>query len=42
MMHDALRTVVRGQKREMEVRPFYEAEDLAAARDGQRGRLGVA
>ena len=36
---------------EMEIRPFYEAEDLAAfmspeeleaARDGDRGKLGVA
>ena len=36
---------------EMEIRPFYEAEDLAAfmtpeelaaPRDGERGRLGVA
>ena len=40
-----------GQKTEMEIRPFYEAEDLAdfitpeeraAPRDGERGRLGVA
>lgn len=40
-----------GQKSEMEIRPFYEAEDLAAfmspeelaaARDGDRGKLGVA
>ena len=40
-----------GQKSEMEIRPFYEAEDLAAfippeelgaARDGERGKLGVA
>ena len=38
-------------KTEMEIRPFYEAEDLgdfitdedrAAARDGDRGKLGVA
>ena len=38
-------------KSEMEIRPFYEAEDLAeymtpeelaASRDGQRGKLGVA
>jgi hypothetical protein len=40
-----------GQKSEMEIRPFYEAEDLAAyvtpeelatPRDGARGKLGVA
>ncbi len=40
-----------GKKSEMEIRPFYEAEDLAAfmtpeelaaARDGERGKLGVA
>ena len=41
-----------GQKGAMEIRPFYEAEDLAAfitpeelanaRRDGERGRLGVA
>ena len=40
-----------GQKSEMEIRPFYEAEDLtpfltpedlAASRDGDRGKLGVA
>jgi len=40
-----------GQKGEMEIRPFYEAEDLAdyvtpeelaAPRDGERGKLGVA
>lgn len=40
-----------GKKSEMEIRPFYEAadlaefmtpEDLASARDGDRGRLGVA
>lgn len=43
--------VIPGQKGEMEIRPFYEAEDLAAfvtpeelaaPRDGDRGRLGVA
>ena len=40
-----------GTKSEMEIRPFYEAEDLAAfvtpeelaaPRDGERGKLGVA
>ena len=40
-----------GVKTEMEIRPFYEAEDLAAfitpeelaaPRDGERGKLGVA
>ncbi|HEX4951981.1 MAG TPA: YciI family protein [Thermoanaerobaculia bacterium] len=40
-----------GQKGEMEIRPFYEAEDLAefmtpeelaAPRTGERGKLGVA
>jgi hypothetical protein len=40
-----------GRKNEMEIRPFYEAadlaafmtpEELAAARDGERGKLGVA
>jgi hypothetical protein len=41
-----------GTKTEMEIRPFYEAEDLAefitpeelagAGRDGDRGKLGVA
>lgn len=40
-----------GQRNEMEIRPFYEAEDLAAfltpedlaaSRDGDRGKLGVA
>jgi hypothetical protein len=40
-----------GQKNEMEIRPFYEAADLAefvtseelsAPRDGERGKLGVA
>ena len=40
-----------GMKGSMEIRPFYEAEDLAefmtpeelaAPRDGERGRLGVA
>jgi hypothetical protein len=40
-----------GQKSEMEIRPFYEAadlaefvtpEELAAPRDGERGKLGVA
>lgn len=40
-----------GQKGEMEIRPFYEAEDLAdyvtpeelaEPRDGERGKLGVA
>ena len=40
-----------GQKSEMEIRPFYEAADLAefmtpeelsAPRDGERGKLGVA
>jgi hypothetical protein len=40
-----------GRKSEMEIRPFYEAadladfispEELAAARDGDRGKLGVA
>lgn len=43
--------VIPGQKGEMEIRPFYEAEDLAAfmtpeelaaPRDGARGKLGVA
>ena len=43
--------VIPGQKGEMEIRPFYEAEDLAAfmtpeelaaPRDGDRGKLGVA
>jgi hypothetical protein len=40
-----------GMKTEMEIRPFYEAEDLAAfvtpeelasPRTGDRGKLGVA
>ena len=40
-----------GQKSEMEIRPFFEAadlaefvtpEELAAPRDGERGKLGVA
>ena len=40
-----------GKKSEMEIRPFYEAadlaefmtpEELAAPRDGERGKLGVA
>jgi hypothetical protein len=40
-----------GKKSEIEIRPFYEAEDLAAfmtpeelaaPRDGERGKLGVA
>lgn len=40
-----------GRKSEMEIRPFYEAadlagfmppEELAAPRDGERGKLGVA
>ena len=41
-----------GMKGEMEIRPFYEAEDLAAfvtpeelaagRREGDRGKLGVA
>jgi hypothetical protein len=40
-----------GQKSEMEIRPFYEAadlaeyvtpEELAAPREGERGKLGVA
>lgn len=40
-----------GAKTEMEIRPFYEVEDLAgyvspeelaASRDGERGKLGVA
>ena len=40
-----------GRKSEMEIRPFYEAadleafvspEELAASRDGDRGKLGVA
>jgi len=40
-----------GKKSEMEIRPFFEAADLAefmtpeelsAARDGERGKLGVA
>ena len=43
--------VMPGMKTEMELRPFYEAadlaefvtpEDLAAPRDGERGKLGVA
>jgi hypothetical protein len=43
--------VIPGQKGEMEIRAFYEAEDLAAfmtpeelaaSRDGDRGKLGVA
>ena len=43
--------VIPGMKGEMEIRPFYEAEDLAAfispeelaaPRDGDRGKLGVA
>lgn len=43
--------VVPGMKGEMEIRPFYEVEDLAefitpeelaAPRDGERGKLGVA
>ena len=43
--------VIPGQKGEMEIRPFYEAEDLAAfmspeeraaPRDGERGKFGVA
>jgi len=43
--------VMPGMKTEMEIRPFYEAEDLAefvtpeelsAPRDGERGKLGVA
>lgn len=42
---------ISGQKSEMEIRPFYEAadlaefmtpEELAAPRDGDRGKLGVA
>ena len=42
--------VMPGMKTEMEIRPFYEAEDLAefvtpeelsAPRDGERGKLGV-
>ncbi len=42
---------IRGQKSEMEIRPFYEAADLAAfvtpeelatPREGDRGKLGVA
>jgi hypothetical protein len=43
--------VMPGMKTEMEIRPFYEAEDLAefvtpeelsAPREGERGKLGVA
>lgn len=44
--------VIPGLKSEMEIRPFYEAEDLAAfitpeelasaGREGERGKLGVA
>ena len=43
--------VMPGMKGEMEIRPFYEAadlaefvtpEELAAPRDGERGKLGVA
>ena len=43
--------IMPGMKTEMEIRPFYEAEDLAefvtpeelsAPRDGERGKLGVA
>jgi hypothetical protein len=43
--------IVPGMKTEMEIRPFYEAADLAAfvtpeqlsaPRDGERGKLGVA
>ena len=43
--------VMPGMKTEMEIRPFYEAadlaefitpEELAAPRDGERGKLGVA
>jgi len=43
--------VMPGMKTEMEIRPFYEADDLAefvtpeelsAPRDGERGKLGVA
>ena len=44
-------TMPAGKKGEMEIRPFYEAadlaefmtpEELAAPRDGERGKLGVA
>ena len=44
-------TPLPGQKAEMEIRPFYEAadlsefvtpEELAAPREGERGKLGVA
>lgn len=48
----AMRTpIIPGQKGGLEIRPFYEAEDLAAfmtpeelaaPRDGERGKLGVA
>ena len=43
--------IMPGMKTEMEIRPFYEAQDLAefvtpeelaAPRDGERGKLGVA
>ena len=43
--------VMPGMKTEMEIRPFYEAadltafvtpEELAAPREGERGKLGVA
>ena len=43
--------IMPGMKTEMEIRPFYEAadltafvtpEELAAPRDGERGKLGVA
>ena len=43
--------IMPGKKGEMEIRPFYEAadlaefvtpEELAAPRDGERGKLGVA
>jgi len=43
--------VMPGKKTEMEIRPFYEAADLAefmtpeelsAPREGERGKLGVA
>ena len=43
--------VIPGKKGEMEIRPFYEAADLAefitpeelgTPRDGERGKLGVA
>ena len=47
----SVRPIMPGMKSEMEIRPFYEAADLAefvtpeelsAPREGERGKLGVA